>query len=393
MKQRKPDLNKDKKLEQLVVGIQCSLSKVKSILNDYIYLDSPGTHLCLVKRNRIRFYNALQKEVTILKSQIDEFETNLCKKKYTENHLATKVFDIAISEKDYFVCNIQVINLSLCRVFEEIMKNKDCKLFKRNDYAIGRCIFMYEMLFDISRFFDLYYQTMQRIYKEYLDEGTIKSEDVLFAEKYRQRMMKNNVYTSNDVLRAAQQVMYKYLYKDDNATIPIVIFQLRQIIELRLLEIFGVRAFITDDGVLEKKTANVLLDIDGLDDNVIMPISKGTLKKIYAWTCCYVHRGIAGAYWLIEFLYLYMLDFTIENSVIRVHYMADIKHRISTKTGIPENNIILDKNCAADLVDDIEFEKIKQLVTKKGFKDYLGEKKQKELDFLMEIENRREKWL
>ena len=111
---------------------------------------------------------------------------------------------------------------------------------------------MYEMLFDISRFFDLYYQTMQRIYKEYLDEGTIKSEDVLFAEKYRQRMMKNNVYTSNDVLRAAQQVMYKYLYKDDNATIPIVIFQLRQIIELRLLEIFGVRAFITDDGVLEK---------------------------------------------------------------------------------------------------------------------------------------------
>lgn len=60
--------------------------------------------------------------------------------------------------------------------------------------------------------------------------------------------------------------MYKYLYKDDNATIPIVIFQLRQIIELRLLEIFGVRAFITDDGVLEKKTANVLLDIDGLDD-------------------------------------------------------------------------------------------------------------------------------
>lgn len=152
------------------------------------------------------------------------------------------------------------------------------------------------------------------------------------------------------------------------------------------------RAFITDDGVLEKKTANVLLDIDGLDDNVIMPISKGTLKKIYAWTCCYVHRGIAGAYWLIEFLYLYMLDFTIENSVIRSHYMEDIKHRISTKTDIPENIIILDKNCAADLVDDIEFEKIKQLVTKKGFKGYLGDKKQKELDFLMEIENRREKW-
>lgn len=91
MKQRKPNLNKDKKLEQLVVEIQCSLSKVKSILNDYIYLDSPGTHLCLVKRNRIRFYNALQKEVTILKSQIYEFETNICKKNYTENHLARQL--------------------------------------------------------------------------------------------------------------------------------------------------------------------------------------------------------------------------------------------------------------------------------------------------------------
>jgi hypothetical protein len=70
--------------------------------------------------------------------------------------------------------------------------------------------------------------------------------------KYRQRSSKKKLYSSNDILRASNQIKHRYLYKDDIATVPVVIFQMRQIIELRILEILGIRAIVTDDRLLEK---------------------------------------------------------------------------------------------------------------------------------------------
>jgi hypothetical protein len=157
-----------------------------------------------------------------------------------------------LSGKDYFVCNIQVIFSSIKKQLKDIQRNKECRMFKRNDYVIGKCLFLHDMLYDVSEFFDDLYQYKQVEYVRQFQEGKIEEEQMLFTMKYRQRSSKKKLYSSNDILRASNQIKHRYLYKDDIATVPVVIFQMRQIIELRILEILGIRAIVTDDRLLEK---------------------------------------------------------------------------------------------------------------------------------------------
>jgi hypothetical protein len=215
---------------------------------------------------------------------IDSCQNLICKKRYTENHFASKVFEMNLSGKDYFVCNIQVIFSSIKKQLKDIQRNKECRMFKRNDYVIGKCLFLHDMLYDVSEFFDDLYQYKQVEYVRQFQEGKIEEEQMLFTMKYRQRSSKNKLYSSNDILRASNQIKNRYLYKDDIATVPVVIFQMRQIIELRILEILGIRAIVTDDGLLKKITANTFLNMKDFATDVIMPIDKGTLNKIYTWT-------------------------------------------------------------------------------------------------------------
>jgi hypothetical protein len=362
------------------------------VLNDYIYLDSQSIqHICHVKRDRKTFYNVLRKCADALLMDIERCQNLICKKIYTENHLANKVFEMNLSKKDYLVCNIQVIFSSIKKQLEDIQRNKECRMFKRNDYVIGKCLFLHDMLYDVSEFFDDLYQYKQVEYVRQFQEGKIEEGQMLFTMKYRQRSSKNKLYSSNDILRASNQIKNRYLYKDDIATVPVVIFQMRQIIELRILEILGIRAIVTDDGLLKKITANTFLNMKDFATDVIMPIDKGTLNKIYTWTCAYVHRGVSGAYWLIDFLNSYLTDFTIEDAFIKESFANTLMERISDYTHVKKENIIMSKMRAARVVKDMEFDEIKMYIYEKGYRKYMDIEKQKELNQMIDMLNAVEK--
>lgn len=362
----------DEQLEELLLKMQERISKLKSVLNDYIYLDSQSNqHICCIKRDRRTFYNVLRKSSEALLADIDSCQSFICKKKYENNHLASKVFEMNLQGKEYFVYNIQVIFQSMKKQHEDIQKNKECKLFKRNEYVIGKCLFLHDMLYDVSEFFDVLYQFKQEEYIKWFQEGTIEEGHMLFTMQYRHRAKKNKLYSSKDILRASNQIKNRYLYKDDIAAVPVVIFQMRQIIELRMLEILGIRAIVTDDGLLEKITANTFLNMKNFATDVITPIEVGTLKKIYTWTCIYVHRGLSGEYWLIDFLYSYLIEFTIEDAIMKESFVKTLLERISEHTHIKKENIIMKKTRDVKVVNDKEFDKIKALINKKGYRKYM----------------------
>ena len=374
----------DEQLEELLVKVQERISKLMSVLNDYIYLDSQSTqHFCHIKRNKKTFYNVLRNSSEALLADIDICQNFICKKIYKQNHLASKAFEMNLQGKDYFVYNIQVIFQSIKKQHEDIQRNKQCKIFKRNEYAIGKCLFLHDMLYDVSEFFDDLYKFKQKEYRKRLQEGIIEEGQILFTKQYRQRARKNKLYSSKDILRASNQIKNRYLYKDDIAAVPVVIFQMRQIIELRILEILGIRAIITDDGLLEKITANTFLNMKNFATDVIMPIEVGTLKKIYTWTCVYVHRGLSGEYWLIDFLYSYLIDFTIENAIMKESFVKTLLERISKHTHIKKENIIMMKTRDARVVDDKEFDEIKALINKKGYRKYMDLEKEKLFNRMM----------
>ena len=374
----------DEQLEELLLKVQERISKLMSVLNDYIYLDSQSTqHFCHIKRNKKTFYNVLRKSSEALLADIDSCQNFICKKRYKQNHLASKVFEMNLQGKDYFVYNIQVIFQSIKKQHEDIQVNREYKVFKRNEYAIGKCLFFHDMLYDVSEFFDALYQFKQEEYIKWFQEGKIEEGEKLFKEQYRQRAKKNKLYSSKDILRASNQIKNRYLYKDDIAAVPVVIFQMRQIIELRILEILGIRAIVTDNGLLEKITANTFLNMKNFATDVLTPIEAGTLKKIYAWTCVYVHRGLSGEYWLIDFLYSYLIDFTIEDAIMKESFVKTLLERISKHTHIKKENIIMKKTKDARVVNDKEFDEIKALINKKGYRKYMDLEKEKLFNQMM----------
>lgn len=56
------------------------------------------------------------------------------------------------------------------------------------------------------------------------------------------------------------------------------------------------------------------------------------MKKIYTWSNLYVHLGVSGGYWLLEFAQNYLLDFILCNSVIYREYRDYIEGCLAVRT-------------------------------------------------------------
>ena len=368
----KKEFENDKKLEKILIDVQQQLGNMLGILNDYIYMDSPsGVHICLVKRNKKSFFSIFEKQINKIEQIVEEIRKLISPKVYSDRHLASKVFEIRLLPIDYFKCNTQVLLGSIKRQKEKILKNKNIALYKRNELLMGECIYLYEMMFDISQFFDEMYCWKMVRYKELLEKDMIEQKDVLFSCQVRQRASRRRGLSSRDIFRASQQVVNRYIYKDDISVVPVAIFQLRQVIELRLLEILGISMIEKEDGIPEKITANSFLKLPDIEKNIIFPAEIGNLKKIYTWSNLYVHLGVSGEYWLLEFAQNYLLDFILCNSVILKSYYDTLQKQISEFTGIDIDKIILSKYSSVDIVEDEkEFGEIKKMIESKGYVGY-----------------------
>ena len=184
---------------------------------------------------------------------------------------------------------------------------------------------------------------------------------------------------AEEILYASRQIVSRHLYLNDMSPVPVAIFQLRQAIEIRMLEILGIDSIVEDDGLPKKITGNAFFDIPNLTDFVIFPLDLSNIKKIYSWTNLYVHMALCNNYWLLDFAQNYLGDFIYERSIIKKSFYDHRKETIANYTNTKDNNVILSKHIYADLIDDDEaFQQINDLITKEGFSAYRKQKEENE---------------
>lgn len=366
---------KDKKLEEDLLKIQPQMSLLRNVLGDFIFMDSPSNdYVCLKKRNKNSFFKTYQKNYDVLIATVKEINTILSPKVYSDKHLANNVFDIKLQPMDYFRLNIKVLIGTLERQTTQILKNRTIALYKKNELLIGQCLYFYEMIFDMSAFFDEMYSWKQVEYIEFDKQSGLDDNHKIFLKNNRQKAFMRKQFMALDILQASKMIVNRYFYRNDISVVPVAIFQLRQAIEIRILEVLGVYRIEKANGIPEKITANTFLEIKDLEVGIVFPIPKSAIEKIYTWTNLYIHQGIASSYWLLEFAQYYLTNFILMKPVVLKSYYEQLPQKISIRINC-DANCIIRRNVNVELVDDAnEFDKIKEFIKSKGYRKYEEEK-------------------
>ncbi len=115
---------------------------------------------------------------------------------------------------------------------------------------------------------------------------------------------KRNVIHSAEAFSASQMLLRSRIYESsmgEFAVRPTSIFLLRQAIEIRLKNIFGIDRITDDRGKIERIPGSVFVElVRGNEDAVDFPVKASLLMKIYNWTQYYIHGGFIPYIWEIE---------------------------------------------------------------------------------------------
>lgn len=307
---------KDKILDSAIESIQSKLHCFNHILTDYIYFGKDDdNHPVLVNRNKQQFKTDFDDKLQTILSNLENIEKSLSSKnkKYQDDHLAKNVFNNEIKVDSLFFCyNICVIEKcykyylnSVNKKINEISEDQ----FHHHIRLKGEIDFLHELTLDVSDFLDKLYIFKFNYYTNALKNKCISESELLFSKKIRQHSIKRNISYSSEVYNNAQNTLNRFFYYDSITYVPTAIFQIRQCIELRLWEIFGIESITDNNNKLVKITADSLLDLKGLGSKIDLHLDLANLKLIHKWTNIYIHRGISHTYWNIFFAIEYINDF------------------------------------------------------------------------------------
>ncbi|SEJ42990.1 hypothetical protein SAMN05660742_107112 [Propionispira arboris] len=130
------------------------------------------------------------------------------------------------------------------------------------------------MIYYISSFIDDLYNKKMFEYTALNEKYTLTPEQYIFPKEHRQSGHMRQNLTATEI------------------------FQLRQSIELRILEILGVRGINESNGAWKKITADQLANALDIEKGYIFPICITNIMKIHHWTNVFIHQGFIGNYWL-----------------------------------------------------------------------------------------------
>lgn len=319
--------NDDKILDETIIKVQYELSSLGSILTDYInHGVCDANHPVLVDRTAEEFIREFSSQGACCIDLIDKIRLCLSKKTYTHEHLAAKAFLDTICCNEYFIYNINIIEIcikdyidKICNIFATSIEP-----FYNHPLLKGKVAFMSELLYDVSEFLERLYIAKCNYYRDALKEGIVTEDSVLFVTKNRPNRFKTKKSTAFEIYQNIQNSMDRYFYYDSVCNVPTAMFQIRQAIEIRLWEIFGIKAICDAEGEIIKITADKLLGLEGLETNVDLHIKLSNLLLIHKWTNIYVHIGVTGNYWLIYFAAECIKEFVVLPAVMDDEYYATL---------------------------------------------------------------------
>ena len=319
----------DSILEQHILNFlneECFLSR---IIEDCIYYySSDANHFPLKKRNVEEFRIDFDEKSEALLIELKSVSDFLSKKQYDQDHLAAHIFAEEHKIIEYFNYNIKVAYSCTERYVKDSLSLAVTEDYMDNELLKGELAFLSEVLIDLSTFVNQLYAWKQEQYKKMLLAGRIKDEVCLFKDNRHPCAVRRNRSSARDVFQNIQCSINRIQFYDNVDAVPVAMFQIRQAIELRLWEIFGIATICDDNGNLVKLTADKLLCIAGLDKSVNFHAKLSNIKLIHAWTNVYVHAGRSAFYWQIDFAYHYLADFIIMPAIMKDDYEDKLKEEL-----------------------------------------------------------------
>jgi len=159
------------------------------------------------------------------------------------------------------------------------------EIFNDVPYLLEELMFLKDMIFEIVVFIDD---------NNYYVKG----------QKLNYGWGKTNIINSDEIFRASKMLLKGSLHKERQGGFCAKltsIFLIRQSIELRLKNIFGISYITNKNGEILPISWEKFLEL--LEDNkkdIEFPFKISILRKIYKWTNYYIHGGFAPSLWEIE---------------------------------------------------------------------------------------------
>ncbi|WP_156110355.1 hypothetical protein [Brevibacillus thermoruber] len=206
-------------------------------------------------------------------------------KQYSDIYISECLFMPELDTTTWVNINLISLIKSIKRIQEKIIN------WLQNNQKVleGELLFLEEMIFDSIEFLNLSFECMTGINS---GNGT-----------HRRRNIR-----SHEIFCASKNILRKEIFRNDIVAIPSSVFFIRQVIEIRLKNAFGIVSIRDKDGNLKKITGeNFLALVDEKSSEIEFPVKKSLVKKIHSWTNYYIHNAIIYYTWQIEWAH-YMLE-------------------------------------------------------------------------------------
>lgn len=254
------------------------------------------------------------------------------KKKYSTNTIANNIFVWEIDnriEKEY----LKFQTISLLASLERI---------HQNIYTIHKATEYIKLDFELLKLRDIIIDALLLINdcKKYFFE----KPDIF-------DLWKRHTLQSTTIYAASEQLFRRFIEHNHIGSFPIQatsIFLIRQAIEVKLSNCFGISRIINNNGKIIKIQPILFIELIKIGgDKINFPIETSVLRKIYDWTNAYIHYGFIPYIWEIEWaLHILKPLFTdpASNTQYSLRSPVSIEHSFYDEIEEHVKNIIIKRN-------------------------------------------------
>jgi len=387
---------KDKDLDDNLIQLLYDISDLQVLLDRYLHQDD--SRQTFKRIQKVTFFNQFKRCSGLLKLHLDsvlKYFEDTKHKHLSDEYIAGRITDPnAGIDKNYFHLHFHVIGDAFNHFINEIEIQEKETSFKNNWFLNGNASYLYEMLFDLSSFTGFFYAYKRDEYARYDGAKRLENIKVINPDSYLLFLGNRRIPSSEkthrsssiELLETSSEIMLRNFYRDNVHVIPVTMSILRQMIEIKMIEIYGIRQIFDAAG---KKIVNIggtrLLSLPGILDDVIFPIKVDVLKNIYAWACGYVHRGISSDYWTIYYVKNVLADFVCGETYMYKDFSNNLASEIAKAANTDAAHVVLGVGSRVEIISDrIEFDKLKLDVQRRGYKKASKEREEEFEKMLIE---------
>jgi len=382
-------IEKDKRLEIVLFDVQNYLVTLAHILQDYVYMNTNSVNYPVLKqRTHKEFFDDFNTSAQQICTSLDEILVSFMEKNLDDYTLIMKLLDEnAPIDLSWYHYQLIIIKRVLEIFIDRINQWKEDEDHYEGFYILeGDAGFLHDMCYDISSVLYSFYCFKAREYNEYVKKNQLRESDNVFVRySIMTKMMKSHKAHSRTLLDSCEGVIHRTFFKNDVNAVPIMTSILRQIIELRFEELFGIQDIYTDEShsKVVKVVGSKYFELPELEKHAVIPVQLSAIKRIYGWASEFVHRGVSDYYWLIFFVKQYLLDFILGTVYMEESYYNNLKESIASLFGVTVNSILWRQPTNLIAVSRARLDAVRNKVKNKGYTKFFeleSKREQEEMD-------------